>query len=162
MSSWPDAVRETGAGWRNWLERHLAWVAAGWLVGVCLLSTRLLVGWVAIERLKRVGVRPIGGDLHARLNDLAGRLQIARLVRLLESALAEIPAVIGCLKPIVLLPATGVHGPSRRADRGDPGARAGPHQAMRLRHQLHPGGGRDLALLSPGGLVAVAGDPVRA
>ncbi len=77
---------------------------------MCLLSTRLLVGWVAIERLKRVGVRSIGGDLNARLNDLAGRLQIARTVRLLESALAEIPAVIGCLKPIVLLPATACTG----------------------------------------------------
>ncbi len=71
---------------------------------------RLLLGWVAIERLKRMGVRPIGGDLKARLDDLAGRLRIARPVRLLESALAEVPAVIGWLKPVVLLPARACTG----------------------------------------------------
>ena len=30
------------------------------------------------------------------------------------------------------------------AMRSDPGARAGPHQAVRLRHQLLPGGDRDV------------------
>ncbi len=115
--SQPDAVRglERAPDWRSqthkiwddareWLERHLAWVVAAWLLGVSLLSTRLLLGWFAIERLKRVGVRPVDGILLARLDDLAGRLRIARPVRLFESTLAEIPAVIGCLKPIILFP----------------------------------------------------------
>ena len=104
VSMWPLRVRAAWADSRTWLEGHLAWVAAGWLVGVCLLSVRLLLGWVAIERLKRVGIRPIGDDLRARLDDLARSLRIARSVRLLESALAEVPTVIGWLKPVVLLP----------------------------------------------------------
>ena len=74
--SQPDAVRglERAPDWRSqshkiwddaseWLERHLAWVVAAWLAGVSLLSTRLLLGWFAIERLKRVGVRPVDGIL---------------------------------------------------------------------------------------------------
>jgi WD40 repeat protein/beta-lactamase regulating signal transducer with metallopeptidase domain len=107
---WPHGVREAWALSRAWSEGHLGWVAAGWLLGVCLLSMRLLLGWVAIERLKRMGVRPIGGDLLARLDDFAGQLRIARPVRLLQSALAEIPAVIGWLKPVVLLPARACTG----------------------------------------------------
>ena len=57
----------------RWLEGRLAWVVAAWLLGVCLFSLRLLVGWVAIERLKRVGVRPVGGDLAPRFDDLAAK-----------------------------------------------------------------------------------------
>ncbi|HZW33235.1 MAG TPA: M56 family metallopeptidase [Isosphaeraceae bacterium] len=104
VSPWPLRVRDVWADVPIWLERHLAWVAGGWLLGVCLLSMRLLLGWVAIVRLKRVGVRPLDGDLRTRLDGLARRLRIARPVRLLESVLAEVPSVIGWLKPVVLLP----------------------------------------------------------
>ncbi len=110
VSQWPQQMRESWSETRNWVEGRLVWVAAGWLLGVCLLSVRLLVGWAAIERLKRVGVHPITGDLLARLDNLSRRLQIARPVRLLESALAEIPTVIGWLKPVVLLPARACTG----------------------------------------------------
>ena len=80
-------------------------MVAAWLLGVCVFSLRLVLGWVAIERLKRVEVRPVGGDLCRRdRRPGAARLGISRPVRLLESALAEVPAVIGCLKPIILLP----------------------------------------------------------
>ena len=79
------------------LERHLAWVVAAWLLGVSLLSMRLLLGWLAIERMKRVRRPCLDGDLARRLDDLlAGGCGSTRPVRLLESALAEIPAVIGC------------------------------------------------------------------
>jgi WD40 repeat protein/beta-lactamase regulating signal transducer with metallopeptidase domain len=103
-------MRQAWAGSRTWLEGHLAWVAAGWMLGVCVLSMRLLLGWIAIERLKRIGIRPVGDDLRARLDDLARRLRIARSVRLLESALAEVPTVMGWLKPVVLLPARACTG----------------------------------------------------
>ncbi len=109
-SPWFLRMRATWVDSRTWLEGHLAWVAAGWVLGVCLLSMRLLLGWVAIERLKRVGVRPVGGDLRTRLDDLARRMRIDRVVGLLESALAEVPTVIGWLKPVVLLPARACTG----------------------------------------------------
>ena len=95
-NAWVDA--------RGWLNGHLGWVLGGWLLGVCLFSLRLVVGWVAIERLKRVGAQSVVGDLRMKVDDLASRLRISRPIRLLESALAEVPAVIGYLKPIILLP----------------------------------------------------------
>jgi WD40 repeat protein/beta-lactamase regulating signal transducer with metallopeptidase domain len=110
VSAWRGLVPAAWAASRTWLEGHLAWVAAGWMLGVCLLSMRLLFGWVAIERLKRVGVHPVGSDLRARLDELTRRLRIATPVRLLESALAEVPTVIGWLKPVVLLPARACTG----------------------------------------------------
>ncbi len=102
--NWQSQVRSALDGARGSLNRHLAWVVAAWLLGVSLLSLRLLLGWLAVERLKRFGVRALDGELRARLDDLSGRLRITRPVRLLESALAEIPAVIGWLKPVILLP----------------------------------------------------------
>jgi WD40 repeat protein/beta-lactamase regulating signal transducer with metallopeptidase domain len=110
--AWNDRwrVREAWTDARLWLEGHLVWVVACWLQGVCLLSARLVVGWFAIERLKRVGTRPVAKDLLSRLDDLAGRLRVSQPVRLLESTLAELPAVIGCLRPIVLLPAQACMG----------------------------------------------------
>ncbi|MGO9463572.1 MAG: hypothetical protein ACLQIB_48060 [Isosphaeraceae bacterium] len=77
-SPWPRQMWESWTEARNWLEDRLVWVAAGWLLGICLLSVRLLVGWAAIERLKRVGVHPITDDLWARLENLARRLRNER------------------------------------------------------------------------------------
>ena len=102
-----DVRSNVGNAWvdaRGWLNGHLGWVFGAWLLGVWLFSLRLVVGWVAIERLKRVGALPVGGDLRMKVDDLASRLRISRPIRLLESALAEVPAVIGCLKPMILLP----------------------------------------------------------
>ena len=92
------------------LQPYLPSVVSVWLVGVSLLSLRLLVGWVCVQRLKRKAQQPAGESLQALLKTLIERLKVSRPVRLVESALVEVPTVIGWLTPVILIPATALSG----------------------------------------------------
>ena len=92
------------------LEPALPYVVLGWLVGVFGLSTWHLGGWVQLQRLRRRMVREIGRPLQQRLEELSVRLGVHRAVGLLESALIEVPTVVGWLRPVILLPASALTG----------------------------------------------------
>jgi beta-lactamase regulating signal transducer with metallopeptidase domain len=79
-----------------------------WLLGVSMLSLRLLTGWIWIQRLRTHGVSPAAEAWQAMSVRLSRRLHIARAITLLESTLVDVPTVIGWLKPVVLLPATAL------------------------------------------------------
>ena len=93
------------------LEPALPWLVLAWTVGVCILALWQLAGWIAAQRLKRLSVRSADEGLVALVGRLAGRLDVQRAVKLLESALVRVPTVIGWLRPVILLPlgfATGL------------------------------------------------------
>ena len=87
---------------RLWLLAHLCWLAALWAAGVCLLSLRLLLGWLGLGSLRRRAVRL--DAWRARLEHVAARMGIRRRVLLLESARLHAPSVLGWLRPAILLP----------------------------------------------------------
>ena len=101
----PAAAAAWGERVRSVLELRLAWVVAVWLLGVVILSLRLCGQWLWAQRAKSHGVRPVGNSWQGRLCDLAGRIGLRRPVRLVESAVAQVPLVIGHLRPVILLPA---------------------------------------------------------
>ena len=74
----------------------------GWLLGVTVLTVRLLSGWIWVQRMKSRGTRVAARELQAAVVRLSKRLHIARSVRLLESARVDVPTVIGWLKPVIL------------------------------------------------------------
>ncbi len=76
---------------------------------MALLSVYHLGGWRQTRKLTRNG-RPLGEDLEATVRALAGRLGIARAIRLLESSAVPVPAVIGWLRPAILVPASTLAG----------------------------------------------------
>src|SRR5919108_2775106 len=92
------------------LEPALPWIVVAWLAGVVILSIRLVSGWVVTRVLSRVGTRPVPQACRDALARLVVRLRVTRPVRVLESALVQVPAVIGWLRPIVLLPASALTG----------------------------------------------------
>jgi beta-lactamase regulating signal transducer with metallopeptidase domain len=85
------------------------WVPPIWLLGVCLCLGRLLCGWFLTERIKRRSA-PITGDIERCITELARRIGVSRPVRLMEAALAHGPAVMGWLRPVILLPASAISG----------------------------------------------------
>lgn len=89
---------------------QLSGVVSGWLVGVLLLSLRLSIGWRRVQRLKWQAQQPAGDTLQQLLGRLIERLKVTRSVQLMESALVEVPTVIGWLKPVILMPATTLTG----------------------------------------------------
>jgi GWxTD domain-containing protein len=80
------------------------WAVPVWLAGVLLFYVRSLGGWFAVQRLRRTGVVAAGAEWQARLHVLRSRLGVVRAVTLVESCLAEVPVVIGFLRPVILAP----------------------------------------------------------
>lgn len=99
-----------GPSFAQRLEMLLPWLVVGWAIGVLALSCRLLVGWFQINRLRRNAIESLAEPWHAKLAELAQRLGINRPMRLFQSALIEVPTVIGWLRPVILLPASCVVG----------------------------------------------------
>lgn len=80
------------------------WLGPFWMAGVLLFYLRQAAGLVAIHRLRSLGIVRPPECWQAEVDRLAARLVIPRSVRLLESALAEVPLVLGHLRPVILLP----------------------------------------------------------
>jgi len=92
------------------LEPALPYIVSGWLVGVFALSVWHLGGWAQLQRLRRKMVKQVDDTLHSKIKDLAERLKVSQMVQLMESALVQIPTVVGWLRPVILLPASALTG----------------------------------------------------
>lgn len=94
---------------RSW-TRFLPWLDYLWFAGVCALAFRSATSWMAALRLRRSGVRLASVEWQERAFRLIERLEISAPVRLCESAIAEVPSVIGWLRPVILFPASTLAG----------------------------------------------------
>lgn len=95
---------------RSIVEPLLPWLVATWWLGVIALSLRLLVGWRIVQWISRQQTELVAEVWQDRLKSIAGRLQVFRPIRLVETALVDVPTVIGCLRPVILLPASFLTG----------------------------------------------------
>jgi beta-lactamase regulating signal transducer with metallopeptidase domain len=86
------------------MDRAMPLLLALWLTGVVILLVRLGIGLLVTSRMKRIGVRPTSAELERSLQLLLHRLSVARPVRLVYSALVQVPTVIGWLSPVILIP----------------------------------------------------------
>src|SRR5688500_15758655 len=85
-------------------------VAYTWLLGVALLTMRLVVSWKRTQSVVDRSSRPAPDDLQVAALRVAERLGITRAFRLIESAAVEVPSVVGWLRPVILLPVSSVTG----------------------------------------------------
>jgi len=110
-SSSPDRVGVTlPNGLTERLRRLLPGLVLLWLVGVSLLAVRHLAGWHAARRLTRDGTSPPPAEWAAALAALVERLDVRQKVRLLASAVTRVPAVVGWIRPVVLVPLSAMSG----------------------------------------------------
>jgi beta-lactamase regulating signal transducer with metallopeptidase domain len=91
----------------SWL---LPWLVSIWLGGVLVLSLRVLGGWMMAQRLKTWKTVPATEGWQETVKRLSRRLRVSRPVRLCESAVAEVPTVIGWLRPVILVPVSAFVG----------------------------------------------------
>ncbi len=80
------------------------WLAPLWLVGVCVFYLRYAAGCLSVRRLRGRGACKASDCWQRSVARLAGELKISRPVALLESLLAETPAVLGHFRPVILVP----------------------------------------------------------
>lgn len=91
------------------VQRTLPWLVGLWSLGVALLLVRLFGGLLLLDRLTH-HTRPAGQDWQLRLVVLARRLDVRRAIALRECASTHSPAVIGWLRPVILLPVSVLAG----------------------------------------------------
>ncbi|HUG93921.1 MAG TPA: M56 family metallopeptidase, partial [Planctomycetaceae bacterium] len=92
----------------------IPYVVAVWLCGVAVLSLRLLACWCCVERLRRRGVAEVSSEWADIFRRVCERMRVRGPVRLLQSTLVHVPAAFGWLRPVILLPASGLTGLSPR------------------------------------------------
>jgi beta-lactamase regulating signal transducer with metallopeptidase domain len=100
-------------GSRIWTDRPIApqailsslygWIAPLWLAGVALASVRLVSAAHYVRSVRRSGA-PAPPEVTAAVLRLAAASRVCRRIGVIVTALAESPATIGWLKPVVLLP----------------------------------------------------------
>ena len=105
------AVTQTRWAWLlDTVERQLPWLVAAWMVGVMLLAARLMLGLRRITIWRRSGHSVTQPDAVQLVQRLTQRLGLRCRVSLLTTERLAVPAVVGCFKPAVLLPASMLSG----------------------------------------------------
>ena len=112
------------------------WLVRIWICGVGISRRRahwrLCAGATDDDASMR---RPRHGSFQTAAARLCSRLDIRRPVRILASALIEVPAAMGWLRPVVLLPVSALTALSSGADRAALGPRARARPPLRLSGQ---------------------------
>ena len=81
------------------------WAVVLWMAGAALFLARRGGGWIAARRMLNRGVVAADGRGRALVLRLGDRIGLRRAVTMVESALVDAPAVIGWLRPVILVPA---------------------------------------------------------
>src|SRR6185503_6057563 len=86
------------------LDRLAPGVALVWLAGVAVLLARMAGGWWRVRRLHRTALATASSRWQTACRRLAYRLGLPAAAHVVESALVDVPTVVGWLRPAILLP----------------------------------------------------------
>jgi len=103
-----DSVRSTVSSAQS--KQFLFWVVIVWLAGAMVFWVRLAGGWVVAARMRSMLVRRAPPEWQETLRKLGAQIGLSRPVRLVVSALVEVPTVVGWLRPMVLVPVGALGG----------------------------------------------------
>ena len=93
----------------TWIALWRQWALPLWALGVFVFALRLILGCRHVAALRRLG-HVADGRIAATVSLLARRMKTTRASRVLISAVAESPSVVGWLRPVILLPAAALAG----------------------------------------------------
>jgi beta-lactamase regulating signal transducer with metallopeptidase domain len=97
-------------GGTDFLARLAPVLASVWVLGVTFFSVRLMRSYWCAGKLRTRDHEPVDAGWMESLDDLRCRLGVSRPVRLLKSALVQVPTVIGWVRPVILLPTATLTG----------------------------------------------------
>ncbi len=86
------------------------WLVRLWMIGVACFTLRSAGGFLLVQRVRRIANVPASGELLRLCLAVQHRMGIARAIRFCRSTALQVPAVIGGIRPIVLLPVTALTG----------------------------------------------------
>lgn len=91
------------------LDRIVSVSVIAWMAGVAFLSMRLIVSYVGIERMRRA-TQQVDKAVLLRMDGIARRLGVRRIVRVFASNVVRVPAVVGTFRPVIVLPISVITG----------------------------------------------------
>jgi GWxTD domain-containing protein len=89
---------------RSYLAAVVPWLAPFWIAGVWIFALGQVAGWIWVSRLRRRGVCCAPERWQKEIERLSARLRGSKPVQLLESCLADVPMVVGHIRPVILMP----------------------------------------------------------
>lgn len=91
---------------KNLLPTHILFpiLLRTWIIGICLLSLRMVVNYTNALRLKKHKAYPLNKKHNSIANSVLERFEIRKKVMFRESSSVDSPSLIGYFKPVVLLP----------------------------------------------------------
>lgn len=108
-SLWASIAGQAAAAWR-WTAARVSWLVAAWLAGVAVFTVRFAIGWLGARRIRRIGLAAPPDACRWQCSELSKRLGLRQVVSVFESALVQVPVVLGSMRPVVLLPASVLSG----------------------------------------------------
>lgn len=88
----------------NYFNRNASLIVTVWFIIFMAQCVKILSGLVHIQRIRHYKTSAAPAFWEERIMQLAARLNIKKHILLLESAIIKVPAVVGFLKPTILLP----------------------------------------------------------
>jgi beta-lactamase regulating signal transducer with metallopeptidase domain len=92
------------------LQKVLPYISLAWMVGVAALSLRLLISFYLLRKYRKQSFELSEPWIVERMQGLAKRLKMQQHIALFQTNTLAVPAVMGVLKPLVLLPSSLVSG----------------------------------------------------
>ena len=74
------------------------------MAGVWIFALGQVAGWIWVSRLRRRGVCCAPEHWQKEIERLSARLRVSKPVQILESCLADVPMVVGHIRPVILMP----------------------------------------------------------
>jgi Zn-dependent protease with chaperone function len=79
-------------------------LAPFWVAGVWIFAFTQVSGWIWVSRLRRRGVCCAPDHWQKEIDRLSSKLRVSKPVQILESCLADVPMVVGHIRPVILMP----------------------------------------------------------
>ncbi|HVX51372.1 MAG TPA: M56 family metallopeptidase, partial [Chitinophagaceae bacterium] len=99
-----NTLQDYVRNFEEYFNTHASLIVTIWFIIFMARCVKILSGIVHLQRIRHYKTSPVPGFWQQRISILAKRLNIRRPVFLLESALIKVPAVVGFLKPTILVP----------------------------------------------------------
>ena len=92
--------------WVRRLNQSLPTITACWAVGLLAVSLWHIGGYWRARRWIRQGMSDLDSYRNRRFQALLQRIGVRQVVRIVQTACLDVPAVIGAVKPVILIPAS--------------------------------------------------------
>ena len=113
LSSWQAMLNEKSRHAETIIQRNRNLILTLWLAGAFCLTLRLLLGWLVMRKLRRSACTSTSDWLIELAGNIAKKMGVGRVIQIAETSMVQVPAVIGWLSPMILLPTSVVTGMPR-------------------------------------------------